>query len=266
MHRISKGTALAAVACAIVMAASSSTTARVIGEDGRRTVSREESHRYSAVGIVVVKNRRGVFGGTGTLINDQFTVLTVFHNVFHDGKTGPIGQVQAPLRNMQFVTGEGENLTYYPIRSIRPFNRNYGFVLADENDLAIVTLQKPVLGVQPLSLRALGPDEDGRELGPVTLVAYKGLSKSVQQCGFRERAGAYPRSADVLVHDCDSEGNASGSPLLDASGEVVAIHLGGNPLGLDRPGRPFNARSNFNVARKVTSEVEQFVAAEVEAH
>jgi hypothetical protein len=158
---------------------------------------------------------------------------------------------------MQFVVGD----TAYAVKSIRPFNRDYGgFVLADENDLAIVTLEKPVVGVQPLTLRALGPDDDGQELGAVTLVAYDGLTKNVQECGFRAKAGSYPRSADVLVHDCDSEGNASGAPFLDANGAIVALHLGGSPRGSKVPGRPFNARTNFNIARRITIEALQFVA------
>jgi V8-like Glu-specific endopeptidase len=258
MHREGKKRVLLAVACAIAMVSASSTTARVIGEDGRRAVSHEERKRYSAIGVVVVSDGRRVFGGTGTLINDQLTVLTAFHNVFHDGKTGPIGQVQAPMRRMHFVVGERP--TYYEVKSIRPFNRDYaGFVLADENDLAVLTLQKPVVGVQPLTLRALGPQEDGQELGDVTLVAYAGLAKKVQECSFREKAASYPPSADVLIHDCDSEGNASGAPFLDASGAIVGIHLGGSPRGLKIPGRPFNAKLNFNIARRVTSDVEQFV-------
>jgi V8-like Glu-specific endopeptidase len=242
----------------MMMLSAPSTTARVIGEDGRRTVSDGERERYSAIGIVTVNDGRRVYGGTGTLINDQLTVLTAFHNVFHDGRTGPIGQVKAPMRMMHFVVGE--RATLYQVKSIRPFNRNYGgFVLADENDLAVLTLQKPVVGAQPLALRALSPGDDGRQLGPVTLVAYAGLTKKVQECSFRERAGSYPRSADVLVHDCDSEGNASGAPFLDANGAIVAIHLGGSPRGLKVPGRPFNARTNFNIARRITPEVQSFV-------
>jgi len=135
-------------------------------------------------------------------------------------------------------------------------------VLPDENDLAILTLQKAVEGMQPLSVRALGPEDDGRELDDVTLVAYTGLTKTVQECRFREKAGSYPRSADVLVHDCDSEGNASGSPFLDENDAIVAIHLGGSPRGHKIPGRPFSAISNFNVARRITSEVQQFVERE----
>jgi V8-like Glu-specific endopeptidase len=256
-NRIKKS-ALAAVACAIAVAVSASSTARVIGEDGRRTVSQDERQRYSAIGIVAVNDGRRVYGGTGTLVNDQFTVLTAFHNVFHDGKTGRIGQVQAPMRMMHFVVGD--RLTQHRIKSIRPFNRDYGgFVLADENDLALLTLQTPVVGVEPLSLRALRPEEDGRELGSVKLVAYAGLTKNVQECSFHEKAASYPPSADVLVHDCDSEGNASGAPFLDASGSVVAIHLGGSPRGLKIPGRPFNARSNFNIARRISPDVQRFV-------
>ena len=236
----------------------SSTTARVIGEDGRRTVSEEERPRYSAIGLVVVNGGKRVYGGTGTLINDQLTVVTAFHNVFHDGRTGPIGQVQAPMRRMHFLVGD--KLTQYQIKSIRPFNRNYdGLVLADENDLAVLTLEKPVVGVEPLLLRALGPDDDGRDLGPVTLVAYAGLTKKVQECSFRERAGTYPSSADVLIHDCDSEGNASGAPFLDSSDAIVAIHLGGSSRGVKVDGRPFNAKSNFNMARKITADALQFV-------
>lgn len=260
MYRNRTRRAFAAAACMIPLAAwASSTVARIIGDDGRRAVSGQDSQRYAAIGIVVVDNGRHVYGGTGTLVNDQRTVLTAFHNVFHDGTTGPIGQVQAPMRKMHFVVGEGDELTYYGVKSIRPFNRDYGLVLADENDLALLTLQEPVADVQPLSLRALDRGNDGRAIDEVTLVAYTGLTKTVQECRFREKAGSYPRSADVLVHDCDSEGNASGSPLLDASGKIVAIHLGGSPRGLKIPGRPFNARSNFNVARRVTAEVERFV-------
>ena len=259
-----KTRAWVAAGCVIAVLSASSTAARIIGEDGRRLVGQEERQRYSAIGIVTVNAGKRVYGGTGTLINDQVTVITAFHNVFHDGKTGPIGQVQAPMRMMQFMVGD--RLTRYPIKSIRPFNRNYdGFVLADENDLAVITLQKPVLGVEPLALRALSPDADGQELGLVTLVAYAGLTKKAQECGFRARAGSYPSSADVLVHDCDSEGNASGAPFLDASGAVIAIHLGGSPRGLKTPGRPFNPRSNFNIARRITSEVERFVAGEARA-
>ena len=135
------------------------------------------------------------------------------------------------MRMMHFLVGD--KLTQYQVKSIRPFNRAYdGLVLADENDLAVVTLEKPVVGVEPLALRALGAGDDGRELGPVTLVAYAGLTKKVQDCSFRERAGTYPSSPDVLIHDCDSEGNASGAPFLDASGALVAIHLGGSSRGV----------------------------------
>jgi len=258
MNQNQKKKAFIAVVCLMALSASVSTTsARVIGEDGRRAVSQDERSRYSAIGIVVVNSGKRVYGGTGTLINDQLTVLTAFHNVFHDGKTGPIGQVQAPLRMMYFLVGD--RLTQYQIKSIRPFNRNYdGFVLADENDLAVLTLQKPVVGAQPLALRALGPDDDGQALGPVTLVAYAGLSKKIQECSFRAKAGSYPGSADVLIHDCDSEGNASGAPFLDSSGALVAIHLGGSPRGTKVPGKPFNAKSNFNLARRITSDVERF--------
>jgi V8-like Glu-specific endopeptidase len=246
------------MACAFAAGAGVSTDARVIGEDGRRTIGQEERQRYSAIGIVTVNDGKRVYGGTGTLINDQLTVLTAFHNVFHDGKTGPIGQVQAPMRMMHFLVGD--RLTRYAVKSIRPFNRDYdGFVLADENDLAVITLQKPVVGVEPLPLRALSPEADGRELGSVTLIAYAGLTKKLQECSFRAKVGSYPRSADVLVHDCDSEGNASGAPFLDASGAIVAIHLGGSPRGVKVPGRPFNPRSNFNIARRVTVDVERFI-------
>src|SRR5262245_37688724 len=265
MQRLRTKRALAAIACAIALAASvSSTSARVIGEDGRRTLADEERARYSAIGIVVVNAGKRVYGGTGTLINDQVTVITAFNNVFHDGRTGPIGQVQASIRMMHFLVGD--KLTEYQIKSIRPFNRNYdGLVLADENDLAVLTLEKPVVGVVPLSLHALRPDDDGRELGPVTLVAYAGLTKKVQDCSFRERAGTYPSSPDVLIHDCDSEGNASGAPFLDASGSVVAIHLGGSSRGVKMPGKPFNAKSNFNMARRITADVLPFVAREGQA-
>jgi V8-like Glu-specific endopeptidase len=253
--------AFVVVACAMAIGSASSTAARIIGEDGRRTVSEQERQRYLGIGIVTVSSGRRVYGGTGTLINDRLTVLTAFHNVFHDGKTGPIGQVQAPMRMMHFLVGD--RLTRYPIKSIRPFNRDYdGFVLADENDLAVITLQKPVAGVEPVPLRALAKDDDGRGLGPVTLVAYAGLTKKLQECRFHERAGSYPRSPDILVHDCDSEGNASGAPLLDASGAIVAIHLGGSPRGVKAPGLPFSARTNFNIARRMTSDVQRFVARE----
>ena len=259
MNRNPKTTALAIAACAIaVAAAASSSFARVLGEDDRRAVSEDERPRYSAIGIVVVSDGKRVYGGTGTLVNDRLTVLTAFHNVFHDGKTGPIGQVKAPMRLMRFVVGERS--TEYRVKSIRPFNRDYdGFVLADENDLAVVTLQTPVVGVEPRSLRALGSEQDGGELDPVTLVAYAGLTKHVQECSFREKGGSYPQSADVLVHDCDSEGNASGAPFLDANGAIVAIHLGGSQRGVKADGRPFNARSNFNIARRITSDVRRFV-------
>jgi V8-like Glu-specific endopeptidase len=264
MFRNPKNKALAAVACVLALVSASSSSARVIGEDGRRTVSQEERERYAAIGLVVVSARGRVYGGTGTLVNDPVTVLTAFHNVFHDGKTGPIGQVQAPMRTMYFLIGD--RLTRHRIKSIRPFNRDYGgFVLADENDLAVLTLQEPVVGVAPLALRPLSPEEDGRGLEHVTLVAYAGLKKSVQECRFHERAGSYPRSADVLIHDCDSEGNASGAPLLDASGAIVAIHLGGSPRGVKIDGRPFNARLNFNIARRITSEVQRFVGGEADA-
>ena len=161
MSRNQNKKVLVALACATAITLSaSSTVARIIGEDDRRTVSQEESQRYSAIGIVTVDKGRRVLGGTGVLINDRLTVLTAFHNVFHDGKTGPIGQVQAPLRMMHFLVQErlDEKPRYYRIKSIRPFNRDYGFVLADENDLALLTLQEPVVGVQPLSLKALGPE------------------------------------------------------------------------------------------------------------
>jgi V8-like Glu-specific endopeptidase len=258
MYRNQAKRALVAVACAVAIASASSTAARILGDDGRRTVSQEERQSYLAVGIVAVSVGGRAYGGTGTLVNDQLTVLTAFHNVFHDGKTGPIGQVRAPLRMMHFVVGD--RLTHYGIKSIRPFNRDYdGFVLPDENDLAVLTLERPVVGVEPLSLRALGPEEAGQELGQVTLIAYAGLRKKVQECSFHERAGSYPRSADILVHDCDSEGNASGAPFLDSSDGIVAIHLGGSSRGPKIPGRPFNAKSNFNIARRIASDVQQFV-------
>lgn len=265
MQRTRTKKTLAAVACGIALAVSaSSTLARVLGEDGRRAVSQEERERYSAIGLVVVNAGKRVYGGTGTLVNDQLTVITAFHNVFHDGRTGPIGQVQAPMRMMHFLVGD--KLTQYQVKSIRPFNRAYdGLVLADENDLAVITLEKPVVGVQPLTLRALDAEDDGRELGAVTLVAYAGLTKKVQDCSFRERAGTYPSSRDVLIHDCDSEGNASGAPFLDASGAVVAIHLGGSSRGVKVDGKPFNAKSNFNMARRITADVLPFVARESHA-
>jgi hypothetical protein len=36
--------------------------------------------------------------------------------------------------------------------------------------------------------------------------------------------------------------------------------LGGSPRGSKTPGRPFNARTNFNIARRITIEALQFVA------
>lgn len=262
MQRTRTKRILAAVVCGVALAASAPATfARVLGEDGRRKLSEDERPRYSAIGLVVVNAGKRVYGGTGTLVNDQRTVITAFHNVFHDGRTGPIGQVQAPMRMMHFMVGD--KLTQYAVKSIRPFNRAYdGLVLADENDLAVITLEKPVVGVKPLMLRALNPGDDGRELGPVTLVAFAGLSKKVQECSFRERAGTYPSSPDVLIHDCDSEGNASGAPFLDASGAVVAIHLGGSSRGVKVDGKPFNAKSNFNMARRITADVLPFVTGE----
>ena len=217
-------------------------------------MSQEEGQQYSAVGIVKVTAGGHVLGGTGTLVNDQVTVLTAFHNVFHDGRTGPIGQVQAPMKMMSFLVGD--RLTPYRVKRIRAFNRDYeGFVLADENDLAVITLEEPVVGVQPLSLRAAG----GGAVGRVTLVAYASKTKKVTECSFHERVGTYPRSADVLVHDCDSEGVASGAPMLDGGNAIVAIHLGGSPRGLKVPGQPFNAKTNFNIARRITPEVQRFV-------
>jgi V8-like Glu-specific endopeptidase len=265
MNRNRRTKALAVAACAVVvLVAAPSTIARVIGEDGRRAVDEEDRQRYSAIGIVAVTDGQRVYAGTGTLIDDQLTVLTAFHNVFHDGRTGPIGQVQAPLRMMQFLVGD--RLTRYQVKSIRPFSRNYaGLVLPDENDLAVLTLQNPVVGVEPFTLCALDEEDDGRKLGSVALVAYDGLKKKVQECSFHARAGSYPSSPDVLVHDCDSEGNASGAPFFDASGALVAVHLGGSPRGVKVPGRPFNAKSNFNIARRITSEVLQFVAGESQA-
>lgn len=258
MHRNLLQKTFVAVACAIATVSASSSAARILGEDGRRTVSQDERQRYSAVGIVTVTAGGHLLGGTGTLINDQVTVLTAFHNVFHDGRAGPLGQVQAPMKMMSFLVGD--RLTPHRIKSIRPFNRDYeGFILADENDLAVLTLEDPVVGVQPLSLRPLDREHGGEDLDRVTLVAYAGLTKKVQECSFHERVGSYPSSADVLVHDCDSEGNASGAPLLDGSNAIVAIHLGGSPRGLKKPGQPFNAKSNFNIARRITSEVQRFV-------
>jgi V8-like Glu-specific endopeptidase len=250
--------AFVAIACAIATAWVSSAAARILGEDGRRTVSQDERQQYSAVGIVAVTAGGHLLGGTGTLINDQVTVLTAFHNVFHDGKTGPIGQVKAPMRMMSFLVGD--RLTPYRVKSIRAFNRDYeGFVLADENDLAVLTLEEPVVGVQPLSLRAANRAQGGRDADRVTLVAYAGKTKKVTECSFHERVASYPRSADVLIHDCDSEGVASGAPMLDASNSIVAIHLGGSPRGLKIPGQPFNAKSNFNIARRISAEVQRFV-------
>jgi V8-like Glu-specific endopeptidase len=257
-HRNLTRRAFGAVVCAVATVSASSSTARILGADGRRTVSQEERQQYSAVGIVAVTAGGHVLGGTGSLINDNVTVLTAFHNVFHDGKTGPIGQVKAPLRMMSFLVGD--RLTPYRVKSIRAFNRDYeGFVLADENDLAVLTLEEPVAGVQPLSLRTPSRERAGETLDRVTLVAYAGKTKKVTECSFHERAASYPRSADVLIHDCDSEGVASGAPMLDGSNAIVAIHLGGSPRGLKVPGQPFNARSNFNIARRITPEVRRFV-------
>src|SRR5688572_24467760 len=104
-HRTTKVLAAAAWAV-LLLTAAPSTTARVIGEDGGRGVTQEERQRFSAIGIVVVTDGKRVYAGTGTLIDDRLTVITAFHNVFHDGRTGPIGQVQAPLRMTQFLVGD----------------------------------------------------------------------------------------------------------------------------------------------------------------
>lgn len=266
MHPNQSKTAIAALACAIAATVTATSgVARIIGADDRRPVSHEESQRYGAIGIVAVASGARVYGGTGTLINDQVTVLTAFHNVFHDGSTGPIGQLKAPMHKIHFLVGNRlqDERTYYRIKSIRPLSRDYGLVLPDEDDLAILTLHEPVPGAEPLFLEALDPEEDGQGLGDVTHVSYAGLKKIVQECRFRERFSGmapYPRSADVLVHDCDSEGNASGSPFLNGSDRIVAVHLGGSPRGPKISGRPFNPRHNFNVARKITAEVQRFVA------
>jgi V8-like Glu-specific endopeptidase len=258
-HRNPTKTAFVALACAVAAVSASSSAARILGADGRRTVSQEERQQYSAVGIVTVTAGGHVLGGTGSLVNDQVTVLTAFHNVFHDGKTGPIGQVKAPMRMMGFLVGD--RLTPYRVKSIRAFNRDYeGFVLADENDLAVLTLEEPVVGAQPLLLSTPGRERAGQNLERVTLVAYAGKTKKVTECSFHERQASYPRSADVLIHDCDSEGVASGAPMLDGGNAIVAIHLGGSPRGLKVPGQPFNARSNFNIARRITPAVQRFAA------
>lgn len=260
---------IAVAAC--VVAASALTTqsvARIIGLDDRRSVSYLEGERYRAVGVVAVAHGKRVDGGTGTLINDQMTVLTAFHNVYHDGTTGPVGQLQVPLERIFFVVGDRlrSQRTFYRVRSVSPFRQSSDLILPDEDDLAVLTLERPVRGAEPLLLRPLDSEEDGRGLGTVTHVGFHrdrnaGLDKMIQQCGFRERPpmATYPRSVDVLVHDCDSEGNASGSPFLDQDDRIVAVHLGGSPRYLRKPGKPFDPSYNFNVARRITSEVQVFV-------
>ena len=258
-----------AIACAVAVAVTAtSSVARIIGPDDRRPVSVEERPLYRAVGVIAVIHESRVNGGTGTLVNDQFTVLTAFHNVYHDGNTGPVGELQTPVERVFFLVGDRlrHERKAYRVTSIRPFTRRYGIVLPDEDDLALLTLAEPVRGVQPLSLQPLTPDQDGLGLGEVTHIGFHrdkhaGMEKMIQECRFRERLSAtsYPRSPNVLVHDCDSGGNASGSPFLDQSNRIVAVHLGGSPRKPRIPGGPFNPRNNFNVARKVTPEVRRFV-------
>ena len=257
------------VACAIVATVSATSSfARIIGLDDRRSVSYEESQRYRAIGIVAIGSEKRVYGGTGTLVNDQLTVLTAYHNVYHDGNTGPIGRLKAPLDKVYFLVGDHlqKERTFYRVRWVSPFRLSSSMILPDENDIAVLKLREPVRGAQPLLLRSLGPEEDGQGLGEVTHVAFHkdrddGLNKMIQECRFRERPSmaSYPRSPNVLLHDCDSEGVASGSPFLDRSNRIVAVHLGGSPLGRKIPGKPFHPTYNSNVARRVTLEVQQFV-------
>ena len=258
-----------AVTCASAIAVTAtSSVARIIGPDDRRPVSYEESPLYRAVGVIAVIHESRVTGGTGTLVSDQLTVLTAFHNVYHDGNTGPVGKLQVPIERIFFLVGDRlrNERKAYRVSSVRPFTQRYDIVLPDEDDLVLLTLAEPVRGVQPLSLQSLPPEENGLGLGEVTHVGFHrdkdaAMEKMVQVCRFRERLSAtsYPRSANVLVHDCDSGGNASGSPFLDRSNRIVAVHLGGSPRKPRIPGGPFDPRNNFNVARKVTPEVRQFV-------
>ena len=260
---------MVAVACAIgVFVSATPSVARVIGLDGRRSVSYQEGERYRAVGIVAIAHEKRVYGGTGTLVNDQFTVLTAFHNIYHDGNTGPVGQLKVPVDKIYFLVGDRlrSSRKSYRVRSISPFRESFGAMLPDEDDLVVLTLREPVRGAHPLFLRPLGSEEDGQALGDVIHVGFHkdkkaGLDKMIQECRFRERPhmASYPRSPNVLVHDCDSEGNASGSPFLDRSNRIVAVHLGGSPRAPKIIGEPFHPSYNFNVARRVTSEVERFV-------
>jgi len=131
------------------------------------------------------------------------------------------------LRRLVFVFGfsvtSGKACTVFPAGDVY---RAKDVLLDRERDLAVLTLDRPVSGRQPLVLRADGGASDGE---PLYLIGHPvGLPAKFTDDGTVRRNGG----SGFFETDLDAMASNSGSPVFSATARDVVGVLTGAPFGL----------------------------------
>lgn len=205
--------------------------ALVFKEDDRRVLNDVERRRFNAVGIII--SSEGVMG-SGAIVMERDIVVTSAHLFFEDGK------LHHPIDTYSFAISDGSG-DWTRKKEYRIAEIVVGTKYVDNNigrDWAVLRLRQDVdEAVQPLQIGSLADDELDTT---VQNIAFHGdLSNGgvphITTCrfekpdeGFVYKEKSYDKS-NVLIHDCDIIGGASGGPFVvteRGKDYLVAINQG----------------------------------------
>ncbi|MEM7171840.1 MAG: trypsin-like peptidase domain-containing protein [Pseudomonadota bacterium] len=265
MRKIFLKKALGAIAfCAIywdgaVGAQDLQQVASVFGRDDREDPLLEEVEHMQWLGVVYSRESTG--GATALIVSPSCNVILTAAHVFFDEKGRPWDD-----EYLFYHLG----VTAVAGRALDLDNMIVGDKLWDENpekDWIVVKLKEPVENCtyqRVTEFDSLGEAVFEDEV--VEMVAFHGddnfteLPKVVRECSFiKQRSNRYlGKHWEVVAHDCDAVGGASGGALIHKdSGSLIAIHPGGfyehGLYGVTMS--MFDLASSPNMAIKVTPEI-----------
>jgi len=116
---------------------------------------------------------------------------------------------------VRFHVGKPTEQVYY-------FAKQVAQSSIDQLDFALVQLQSPVAGVQPVTLSTEGAWIDQ----PANILQYPGIAGGGMQVALRHNAIVHVDSTRIY-YVTDTEGGSSGSPVFNDEWRVIALHRAG---------------------------------------